>query len=265
VRVVEESGVDVGQLFSIRDKVALVTGGSRGIGEMIARGFVAAGAKVYISSRKAEVCDALAEELSEQGVCIPLPADLGTVEGCEALAAQFAEREPRLHVLVNNAGAAWGAPLGEYSADGFDKVMDLNVRAVFLLTQALAPRLSAGASAEDPARVINIGSIDGIGIPELPTFAYSASKAAVHQLSRHLGKAMVGDHVTVNAIAPGLFPSKMTAFMFEHEEAVLAQIPMHRPGTPEDIAGTAIYLASRAGAYTTGTVIPVDGGHQTLR
>lgn len=257
--------MDIQQLFSIQDKVALVTGGSRGIGEMIARGYVAAGAKVYISSRKAEVCDALAEELSEHGTCISLPADLSTGEGCDALAAQLAARESRLHVLVNNAGAAWGAPLGEYAAEGFDKVMNLNVRAVFLLTQALAPQLRAGASADDPARVINIGSIDGIGIPELPTFAYSASKAAVHQLSRHLGKAMVGDHVTVNAIAPGLFPSKMTEFMFEHEDAVLAQIPMRRPGTPEDIAGTAIYLASRAGAYTTGAIIPVDGGHQTLR
>jgi NAD(P)-dependent dehydrogenase (short-subunit alcohol dehydrogenase family) len=257
--------VDVEQLFSIRDKVALVTGGSRGIGEMIARGYVAAGAKVYISSRKAEVCDALAEELSEFGTCISLPADLSTVEGCDGLAAQIAERESQLHILVNNAGAAWGAPLGEYSADGFDKVMNLNVRAVFLLTQALAPQLRAAASAEDPARVIDIGSIDGLGIPELPTFAYSASKAAVHQLTRHLGKTMAADHVTVNAIAPGLFPSKMTAFMFEHEDAVIAQIPMGRAGTPEDLAGTAIYLASRAGAYTTGAIIPVDGGHQTLR
>jgi NAD(P)-dependent dehydrogenase (short-subunit alcohol dehydrogenase family) len=257
--------VDVGQLFSVRDKVALVTGGSRGIGEMIARGYVAAGAKVYISSRKAEVCDALAEELSEHGTCISLPADLSDAEGCETLARQLAERESRLHVLVNNAGAAWGAPLGDYPADGFDKVMNLNVRAVFLLTQALAPQLGAGASVDDPARVINIGSIDGIGLPELPTFAYSASKAAVHQLSRHLGKAMVADHVTVNAIAPGLFPSQMTAFMFEQQEAVLTRIPMGRPGTPEDIAGTAIYLASRAGAYTTGAIIPVDGGHQTLR
>jgi NAD(P)-dependent dehydrogenase (short-subunit alcohol dehydrogenase family) len=257
--------VDVEQLFSIRDKVALVTGGSRGIGEMIARGYVAAGAKVYISSRKAEVCDALAEELSEVGTCISLPADLSTVEGCDGLAAQIAERESQLHILVNNAGAAWGAPLGEYSADGFDKVMNLNVRAVFLLTQALAPQLRAGASAEDPARVIDIGPIDGLGIPELPTFAYSASKAAVHQLTRHLGKTMAADHVTVNAIAPGLFPSKMTAFMFQHEDAVIAQIPMGRAGTPEDLAGTAIYLASRAGAYTTGAIIPVDGGHQTLR
>jgi NAD(P)-dependent dehydrogenase (short-subunit alcohol dehydrogenase family) len=257
--------VDVEQLFSIRDKVALVTGGSRGIGEMIARGYVAAGAKVYISSRKAEVCDALAEELSEVGTCISLPADLSTVEGCDGLAAQIAERESQLHILVNNAGAAWGAPLGEYSADGFDKVMNLNVRAVFLLTQALAPQLRAAASAEDPARVIDIGSIDGLGIPELPTFAYSASKAAVHQLTRHLGKTMAADHVTVNAIAPGLFPSKMTAFMFQHEDAVIAQIPMGRAGTPEDLAGTAIYLASRAGAYTTGAIIPVDGGHQTLR
>ena len=257
--------MDVEQLFSIRGKVALVTGGSRGIGEMIARGYVAAGATVYISSRKADVCDALAEELSDNGTCISLPADLSTVEGCEGLAARLAEREERLHVLVNNAGAAWGAALGKYSADGFDKVMNLNVRAVFLLTQALAPQLRAAASADDPARVIDIGSIDGLGIPDIPTFAYSASKAAVHQLTRHLGKVMAADHVTVNAIAPGLFPSKMTEFLFQHEEAILAQIPMGRAGQPEDLAGTAIYLASRAGAYTTGAIIPVDGGHQTLR
>lgn len=257
--------MNVEELFSIRGKVALVTGGSRGIGEMIARGYVAAGAKVYISSRKADVCDALAAELSEQGTCLSLPADLSTPEGVNGLAAAFQEREPELHVLVNNAGAAWGAPIGEYSADGFDKVMDLNVRAVFLLTQALVPQLKAGASAEDPARVIDIGSIDGIGVPHLPTYAYSASKAAVHQLTRHLGKDLALDHITVNAIAPGLFPSQMTAFMFEYEEELVGQIPLRRAGTPEDLAGTALYLASRAGAYTTGAIIPVDGGFATLR
>jgi NAD(P)-dependent dehydrogenase (short-subunit alcohol dehydrogenase family) len=257
--------VDIEQLFSIRGKVALVTGGSRGIGEMIARGFVAAGATVYISSRRAADCDRLAAELSEVGTCRSLPADLSTVPGCEALAAQVADLEPRLHILVNNAGAAWGAPLGEYSAEGFDKVMDLNVRAVFLLTQALAPLLRAAAEPDDPARVIDIGSVDGLQVPRLPSFAYSASKAAVHQLTRHLAQVLAVDHVTVNAIAPGLFPSKMTAFLFEHEEQVLAQIPLGRAGTPEDMAGIAIYLASRAGAYTTGAVIPVDGGFATLR
>jgi NAD(P)-dependent dehydrogenase (short-subunit alcohol dehydrogenase family) len=258
--------MDVEQLFSIRGKVAVVTGGSRGIGEMISRGYVAAGARVYISSRKAAACEALANELSEQGVCIPLPADLSTPEGARELAAAVAAREPEVHVLVNNAGASWGEPLDDYAVEGFDKVMDLNVRGVFLLTQALAPQLRAAATAEDPARVINVGSIDGgFHVPSYEAYAYSASKAAVHQLTRHLGKFLAADHVTVNAIAPGLFPSKMTAFMFDHEEQLVAGIPMGRAGRPEDMAGIAIYLASRAGAYTTGAVIPVDGGVATLR
>jgi NAD(P)-dependent dehydrogenase (short-subunit alcohol dehydrogenase family) len=258
--------VDVEQLFSIRGKVAVVTGGSRGIGEMIARGYVAAGARVYISSRKADACEALASELSALGECIPLPADLSTPEGARGLAAAVAEREPIVHVLVNNAGASWGEPLDDYAVEGFDKVMDLNVRGVFLLTQALAPQLRAAASAEDPARVVNIGSIDGgFHVPGYEAYAYSASKAAVHQLTRHLGRFLAPDHVTVNAIAPGLFPSKMTAFLFEHEEQLVSAIPMGRAGTPEDMAGIAIYLASRAGAYTTGAIIPVDGGIATLR
>jgi NAD(P)-dependent dehydrogenase (short-subunit alcohol dehydrogenase family) len=258
--------VDVEQLFSIRGKVAVVTGGSRGIGEMIARGYVAAGARVYISSRKADACEALASELSALGECIPLPADLSTPAGARELAEAVAEREPLVHVLVNNAGASWGEPLDDYAVEGFDKVMDLNVRGVFLLTQALAPQLRAAASAEDPARVVNIGSIDGgFHVPGYEAYAYSASKAAVHQLTRHLGRFLAPDHVTVNAIAPGLFPSKMTAFLFEHEEQLVSAIPMGRAGTPEDMAGIAIYLASRAGAYTTGAIIPVDGGVATLR
>jgi NAD(P)-dependent dehydrogenase (short-subunit alcohol dehydrogenase family) len=258
--------VDVEQLFSIRGKVAVVTGGSRGIGEMIARGYVAAGATVYISSRKAEACEALADELSATGTCVPLPADLSTPQGATQLAAAIAEREPQVHILVNNAGASWGEPLDDYAVEGFDKVMDLNVRGVFLLTQALAPQLRAAANAADPARVINVGSIDGgFHVPAYEAYAYSASKAAVHQLTRHLGRFLAADHVTVNAIAPGLFPSKMTAFMFDHEEQLVAGIPMGRAGTPEDMAGIAIYLASRAGAYTTGAIIPVDGGVATLR
>jgi NAD(P)-dependent dehydrogenase (short-subunit alcohol dehydrogenase family) len=256
--------VDVEALFSVRDKVVVISGGSRGIGEMLARGFVAAGARVYVSSRKAEACDALADELGQHGSCTSLPADLSTPQGCEDLARRVADREAEVHVLVNNAGATWGERFGEHSAAGFDKVMDLNVRAVFLLTQALAPQLRAAASPEDPARVINVGSIEGIRVPEFPSFAYSASKAAVHQLTRHVGRVLAPDHVTVNAIAPGLFPSKMTAFMFEHEEELVRAIPLGRAGTPEDIAGTAIYLASRAGAYTTGAVVVVDGGIATL-
>ncbi|MBS3940735.1 MAG: SDR family oxidoreductase [Actinobacteria bacterium] len=253
------------RLFSVRDKVVVVTGGSRGIGEMIARGFVAAGSRVYISSRSVEACEELAAELSAVGTCVALPADLSDPAEVRRLAGEVVEREDRVDVLVNNAGAAWGAPLDEYPESGWDKVMDLNVKSLFLLTQALAPQLRAAASADDPARVINIGSIDGgFHVPAFETYAYSASKAAVHQLTRHLAKFLAADHVTVNAIAPGFFPSKMTAFMLEHEEQLIAAIPMGRVGTPEDMAGIAIYLASRAGAYTTGAVIPVDGGHATL-
>ncbi|MEX2504718.1 MAG: SDR family oxidoreductase [Egicoccus sp.] len=257
--------MDVERLFSVRDKVVVVTGGSRGIGEMIARGFVAGGARVHISSRSVEACEALAAELSADGTCVALPADLSDPAEVRRLAAEVGEREDRVDVLVNNAGAAWGAPLDEYPEHGWDKVMDLNVKSLFLLTQALAPRLRAAATAEDPARVINVGSIDGgFHVPAFESYAYSASKAAVHQLTRHLAKFLAADHVTVNAIAPGLFPSKMTAFMLEHEEQLVASIPMGRVGSPEDMAGIAIYLASRAGAYTTGAVIPVDGGHATL-
>ena len=262
--------VDVSNLFSVEGKVALVTGGSRGIGEMITRGLVAAGAKVYISSRKAEACDALAEELSGPGgEVVSLPADLSRPEECGRLADEISSREEALDVLVNNAGATWGAPLDEYPLDGWDKVMDVNVRGVFLLTQALADRLRAAGSEHDPARVINIGSVDGLHAPHVESYAYPASKAAVHHLTRHLGWRLVRDHITVNAIAPGLFPSKMTAFMFEGldegEQELGRTIPRGRVGSPEDIAGTVIWLCSRAGAYVTGAVVPVDGGAVTLR
>jgi NAD(P)-dependent dehydrogenase (short-subunit alcohol dehydrogenase family) len=256
--------VDVAGLFSVEGKVALVTGGSRGIGEMIVRGLVAAGCRTYLSSRSVEACEALADELGDR--CVALPADLSTPEGCDGLAAALRERQPALHLLVNNAGATWGAPLGSYPAEGFDKVMDTNVRAPFLLTQALLPALEEAATPEDPARVVMIGSVDGLAVPSFESYAYSASKAAVHMLSRHLGRAAAARDITVNAIAPGLFPSKMTRFLFdEHEEEVVAQIPRGRAGVAEDIVGTVLYLASRAGAYTTGVVLPVDGGYATLR
>jgi len=258
--------VDVSGLFSVEGKVALVTGGSRGIGEMIVRGLVASGVRTYLSSRSVEACEGLAEELQDSGACIALPADLSTPEGCEELAGALQDREDALHLLVNNAGATWGAPLGEYPADGFDKVMDTNVRGPFLLTQGLLPALEAAGTTDDPARVIMIGSIDGIAVPSFESYAYSASKAAVHMLARHVGRAVAGRNITVNAIAPGLFPTKMTRFLFEeHEAEVLAQIPRGRAGTAEDLVGTVIYLASRAGAYTTGVVLPVDGGVATLR
>lgn len=251
-------------LFSIEGKTAVVTGGSRGIGLMIARGFVEAGARVYISSRKADVCDEVARELSKTSPCFSVPADLSTLQGVEHLANEVTERESQLDILVNNAGAAWGAPIEDYPESGWDKVMDLNVKAIFFLTQALLPLLRKAASADDPARVINIGSIDGIRVPVLQNYAYSASKAAVHMLTRHLAHHLVDDHITINAIAPGPFPSKMTKFMFDQgEELVASNVPLGRAGRPDDVAGAAIYLASAAGAYLTGAVIPVDGGVAT--
>lgn len=257
----------IDELFSVRGKVAVVTGGSRGIGRMIASGLVANGVRTYITARKAEACDAAAAELSEHGECISIPADLSTVEGVEGFVAAFGEREDHLDILVNNAGAAWGAPLGEFPELGFDKVMAINVKAPFLLTQALLPHLRARATADDPARVIMIGSIDGLRVPVGDNFSYSASKAGIHMLARHLGAFVVGDHITVNSIAPGPFESKMMEYRLgdpESRRQIEAANPRGRIGTPEDVAGTVIYLASRAGAFTTGVVIAVDGGISQL-
>jgi NAD(P)-dependent dehydrogenase (short-subunit alcohol dehydrogenase family) len=253
-------------LFSIRGKVALVTGGSSGIGLMIARAYVDAGARVYISSRKEDVCDAVAADLGKSsaaqgGECISIPADVGTAAGRATLVAELGRREAALHILVNNAGTNWAAPIGEYPEEGFRKVTTLNVEAVFFLSQSLLPLLAAAGRAEDPARVINIGSIDGIRVPIVDNFAYSASKAAVHQLTRVLAVKLGGRHVTVNAIAPGPFESRMTEWLLDKMgDEIVARCPLGRIGSPEDMAGIAIFLASRAGAYVTGTVIPVDGG-----
>jgi NAD(P)-dependent dehydrogenase (short-subunit alcohol dehydrogenase family) len=254
----------VTDLFSVAGKTALVTGGSRGIGRMIAGGFVAAGAKVYVSSRRAEACQAVATELSEVGVCLPLPADLSTEGGCRELAAELARREERLHVLVNNAGNTWGAPLEEFDDAAWDRVLSLNVKGVFHTTKFLLPLLEAAATDDDPARVVNIGSIDGIHVPFLETYSYSASKAAVHQLTRHLARKLA-PRITVNAIAPGPFESKMMAATLDAFGAqIAAGAPMKRIGRPDDMAGAAIYLASPAGAYLTGVILPVDGGIATL-
>jgi 2-deoxy-D-gluconate 3-dehydrogenase len=247
-------------LFSVSGKVALVTGGSRGIGEMIARGLVENGARVYISSRKREACDELAAELSEHGTCIALPADLSLQAEVDRLAAELLEREPKLDILVNNAGSAWGEPFDVFPEKGWDRVMDLNVKSLFFLTQKLAGALEAAGTPEDPARVINIGSIDGLAAPSMDNYSYSASKAAVHQLTRHLAGIFARRNVTVNAIAPGFFPSKMTAHMMEHNPDFTTHVPLARAGTPEDVAGTVIFLASRAGSYCTGSVVTVDGG-----
>ncbi len=253
-------------LFDISGKTALVTGGSRGIGLMIARGFVEAGAKVYISSRKADVCDEVAASLSKIGTCVSIPADLSRDEECDRLAAAVVEHEPALDILVNNAGATWGAPLAEYPADAWDKVMTLNAKSPFLLTRALVPALAAAGTADDPARVINIGSIDGIQVPIMETYAYSTSKAAVHQLTRHLARQLGPRHITVNAIAPGPFESKMmAATLRDFGDAIARSSPLGRIGRPDDMAGVAIYLASRAGVYVTGAVIPVDGGIATTK
>jgi NAD(P)-dependent dehydrogenase (short-subunit alcohol dehydrogenase family) len=257
----------VAELFSVRGRVAVVTGGSRGIGRMIAHGLLEAGARVYISARKAEACDAAAAELGQAGECVSVPADLSSKAGAAHLVAQVSEREGRLDLLVNNAGAAWGADVGDFPEEGFDKVLDTNVKGVFYTTSLFLPLLRAAAAAAPPARVVNIGSVDGISVPLLENYPYSASKAAVHMLTRHLARALVGERINVNAIAPGLFPSRMTAFMTaspELEAAAIGRIPMGRAGTEEDIAGTVIYLASRAGAYLTGAVIPVSGGVATL-
>ncbi len=251
-------------LFSIAGKTAVVTGGSRGIGLMIARGFVEAGAKVYISSRKADVCEQVAAELSEVGECVALPADLSTEAECRRLADAVAEREDRLDVLVNNAGATWGAPLEQFDEAAWERVLALNVKGVFHLTKFLTPLLEKAGSADEPARVINIGSIDGIHVPALETYSYSASKAAVHQLTRHLARRLA-PAVTVNAIAPGPFESKMMAATLDaFGDQIAASAPLKRIGRPDDMAGAAIFLASRAGAYLTGAVIPVDGGIATV-
>jgi len=251
-------------LFSLTGKVALVTGGSRGIGLMIARGYVEAGVRVYISSRKAEVCEEIAAELSTIGFCVALPADLSTEAECQRLAAELAAREDRLDILVNNAGATWGAPIEDFDEAAWERVLALNVKGVFHLTKAVLPLLRSAGTAEEPARVINIGSIDGIHVPILDTFSYSASKAAVHQLTRHLAKSLAPE-ITVNAIAPGPFESKMMAATLKAVgDQIAAAAPLKRIGRPDDMAGVAIFLASRAGSYLTGTIIPVDGGIATV-
>jgi len=248
-------------LFDVSGKVALVTGGSRGIGEMIAEGYVANGVKTYISARKAEACDATAARLSEHGECISIPADLSTAEGIRALSDEINSRENQLDILVNNAGATWGASIEEFPEAAWDKVMDINVKGVFFLTQALLPLLEASGSAEDPARIINIGSVDGLNVNHLPTFAYGPSKAAVHHLTRTLATHLADRKITANAIAPGPFPSKMTAGIQKAMgEEIRNGVPLKRWGEAADMAGAAIYLASKAGSYVDGAVLPVDGG-----
>jgi NAD(P)-dependent dehydrogenase (short-subunit alcohol dehydrogenase family) len=256
-----------GDLFAIAGKTALVTGGSRGIGLMIARGLVEAGARVVISSRKEADLRAAAQELSalaaNGSACEAIPADLSTPDGAARLAAAVSERVGALHLLVNNAGATWGAPLEEFPHSGWERVIATNLEAIFDLSVGLLPALRAAVTANDPARIVNVGSIDGIRAPVTENYSYSASKAAVHMLTRHLARRLAAEHITVNAIATGPFESKMTAFILDDpqgRDAVEQTVPLGRIGSPEDIAGLTIFLASRAGAYLTGTVIPLDGG-----
>ncbi len=253
-------------LFDLSGRTAVVTGGSRGIGLMAARGLLAAGATVIISSRKADACDQAVRELSDLGPISAVPADVSTEAECRRLADEVADRAGAVHILVNNAGATWGAPFAEFPASAWDKVVDLNLKAPFFLTRALLPQLEAAATADDPARVVNVGSIDGLRVPSLPTYSYSASKAGLHHLTRVLAAELGPRSITVNAIAPGPFESKMmAATLAEHGDEIAARSPLGRIGRPDDIAGVMVFLTSRAGAYVTGAVIPVDGGIATTR
>ena len=250
--------MDTTNLFRLDGRIALVTGGSRGIGKMIAAGFIAQGATVFISSRKAEACFETAQELGEK--CIPLPQDVSTVAGCKALAAQLAEHTDKLDILVNNAGAAWGEPFENFPEKGWDKVMDLNVKSPFFLTQALHPALKAAASRDRPAKVINITSIDGQRLNPWETYSYHASKSALIYLTKRMAARLIQDSINVTSIAPGAFASEMNRAARDHGEAIAQNIPAKRIGVDEDMAGAAIYLASRAGDYVVGDTITVDGG-----
>jgi NAD(P)-dependent dehydrogenase (short-subunit alcohol dehydrogenase family) len=250
-------------LFSLRGRIALVTGGSRGIGKMIAAGFLSQGAaKVYITARKAVACEATAKELSAayDGECIALPIDISTNAGIETLAGEITKREGKLDILVNNAGAAWGADFDDFPESGWDKVINLNLKTPFFLTKALAALLRAAASAEKPAKVINIASIDGIFVNPLETYSYAASKSGLIHLTRRMAAKLIGDHIVVSAIAPGPFRSDMNKAARDNADEVATRVPAGRIGTDEDMAGTAIYLASRAGDYVVGATIAVDGG-----
>ena len=251
------------ELFSLKGRTALITGGSRGIGRMIAEGFLAAGARVYISARKAAACDETAKELSALGHCISLPSDVSTLDGAKALVAAYGKHEASLDILVNNASAAWGAAFDDFPESGWDKVVDLNMKTPFFLTQALAPALRAAANAHggsSPAKVINIASIDGVSVNPMETYSYAASKAGLIHLTRRMALRLAPENIVVSAIAPGAFASDMNKDARDHADSVAQRIPSRRIGTTEDMAGAAIFLASRAGDYVVGSTLVVDGG-----
>ena len=251
--------IDTAELFSLKGRSALITGGSRGIGRMIAEGFLRAGARVYISARKADACDATAAELSAMGPCVSLPADVSTQGGVQQLVASYQQHEQSLDILVNNAGAAWGAPYEDFPESGWDKVVDLNLKAPFFLTQALTPLLKRAAT-DHLAKVIHIASIDGVSVNPQETYSYAASKAGLIHLTRRMALKLAPERIAVSAIAPGAFASTMNKDARDHGDEVAQRIPLGRIGTPEDMAGAAIYLASRAGDYVVGSTLIVDGG-----
>lgn len=258
------SSADLNHLFGIEGKTALVTGGTRGIGLMIARGLLQAGAKVVISSRKESACEEAVKELTVFGRVRAVAADLSQHDECKRLAANVLADTDRLDILVNNAGATWGEPLEKFPTAAWDKVLDLNVKSPFWLVQELVPALRAAATQDDPARIINIGSVDAIHVSPMHTYSYASSKAAIHQLTRVLAKELGPQHITVNAVAPGPFPSKMMAATLDaFGDAIAAAVPVRRIGRADDMAGIAVFLASRAGAYVNGAIIPVDGGLAT--
>jgi NAD(P)-dependent dehydrogenase (short-subunit alcohol dehydrogenase family) len=253
-------------LFDLTGKVAVVTGGTRGIGLMMARGLLQAGARVYISSRKPEAGDAAVAELSTFGKVVSIPADLSTEDECRRLASEVGEREDELDILVNNAGATWGEPMETFPESAWDKVLDLNLKSPFFLSRAFLPLLEEAATQDDPARIVNVGSIDGLHVPPMHTYSYSSSKAALHHLTRVLARELGPRHVTVNAVAPGPFESKMMAATLDaFGKEIAARAPLGRIGRPDDMAGVVVYLTSRAGSYVTGSVIAVDGGIATTR
>jgi|TARA_B110000914_G_C15505428_1_gene468084 NAD(P)-dependent dehydrogenase (short-subunit alcohol dehydrogenase family) len=263
IKLLKEQKMKINTLFNVEGKVAVVTGGSRGIGEMIAAGFLANGAKVYITARKEIELHTKAKELVEEfgGECISIASNLDSNEGIEAFVKEISDREDHVDFLINNAGASWGEDFDTFPEMGWDKVMNLNVKSIFFMSQKFKPLLTANNSAEDPSRIVNIGSIDGLNVPDVDTYSYSASKAAVHQLTRHLAKRLVKDNINVNAIAPGPFESQMLGALLNHDYTEVAKSnPKGRVGSAEDIAGLTIFLCSRASAYTIGETITCDGG-----